>query len=86
MNSSCVLIGNGIECLTASVVLASLGKTVDLYSQHMPMVLAQYAFEHELIALYHMYVAAGRIVMHDFAEFAISTLEIAALETSTSKI
>lgn len=65
----CVLMGQSIDCLTTAVVLASLGNSVHLYSDDMDTVLAQYAFEHELVALYRLYVANGVIVPCAWQDF-----------------
>lgn len=60
----CVIVGHGIEAITSTVVLASLGQTVHLYadSELLEQQLQQYGFEHHLQALWQLYNQQQQIV------------------------
>ncbi|OOR87989.1 hypothetical protein B0181_09280 [Moraxella caviae] len=73
--STAVLIGSSIETLASAVALASLGKSVLLYSADFNDVVRQYAFEHEAVALFEMYVANGVIRLADFAELSLAKFD-----------
>ena len=66
---SVLLVGKSIDALTTAVVLASLGQRVVMYTDNLDDVLAQYHFEHELVALHQMYEAKGTIVIRAFESF-----------------
>lgn len=72
----CVLIGHSIDCLTTAVVLASLGKQVQIYHTDFDELTWQYAFEHELIALYELYKSRGAISLMPFATFTPTQSEV----------
>lgn len=72
----CVLIGHSIDCLTGAVVLATLGRRVVVYGRDFDDIAWQYAFEHELVALYEMYKGRGAIVLADFESFVPSESEL----------
>ena len=72
MNNStppCLLVGQSIDCLTTAVVLASLGKSVQIFAEDFDRIVTQYAFEHELVALYEMYKSRGVIRLCAFEKF-----------------
>lgn len=66
---SCTLVGQSIDCLTTAVVLASLGQTVVIFSTDFDSIVAQYAFEHELVALFELYRARDTITLQSFEDF-----------------
>ena len=78
----CTLVGHSIDCLTTAVVLASLGKRVVIYGNDLDDIAHQYAFEHELVALYEMYKSRDVISLVDFDDFVPSSSELCWLFVS----
>lgn len=78
----CTLVGHSIDCLTTAVVLASLGKRVVIYGNDLDDIAHQYAFEHELVALYEMYKSREVISLVDFDDFVPSSSELCWLFVS----
>ncbi|WP_227429035.1 UDP-glucose/GDP-mannose dehydrogenase family protein [Psychrobacter sp. I-STPA6b] len=66
----CVLLGHSIDCITTAVVLASTGQTVYLYTDTdvLDNTLSAYAFEHQVQALWKLYIQQGCIVVWQIPE------------------
>lgn len=82
--SSIQIVGNNIEALTTAVVMASLDHTVYLYCNETEVdeLLKHHAFEHQLIALWELYVAQKRVCVTTEAYHDDSSLYWLFLETS----
>ncbi|WP_242678648.1 UDP-glucose/GDP-mannose dehydrogenase family protein [Psychrobacter pygoscelis] len=63
--SSCVIVGHSIDAVTTATVLASLEQTVYLYVDESALqhTLATYTFEHQLQALWQLYISQTQIVL-----------------------
>lgn len=63
--SVCVLVGQSIDAVTTATVLASLDQVVHLYADEeaLNQTLATYNFEHQLQALWQLYIAKQQIVV-----------------------
>lgn len=58
-----IILGNGIDAVTTAVVLATLGNQIQIYHQKQQLqnTLEKYSFEHQLMALWQLYINQGRI-------------------------
>ena len=74
--SVCVLLGHSIDCITTAVVLASTGQAVHLYAdiEALDSTLSTYAFEHQVQALWQLYVQQAAITVYPIADSAESWL------------
>ena len=74
----CVIVGHGIEAITSTVVLASLGQTVHLYAdiEMLEQQLQQYSFERHLQALWQMYDQQEQIISRALPSSADKLLQI----------
>lgn len=76
-NDHCVIVGDSIDAITTATVMVSLGNKVSLYAnlEQLQHTLANYTFEYQQQALWHLYLDQQSIVVQPIPEQASQVFE-----------
>ncbi len=84
----CIVVGDSIDAMTTATVLVSLGHVVSLYAdiQKMQTTLAIYTFEHELQALWQLYLSQNKLVVYAAPNNPQSLFKVSASAAGMSNV
>lgn len=77
LDKHCVIVGDSIDAITTATVMVSLGNKVSLYAdqEQLQHTLANYTFEYQQQALWHLYLDQQSIVVKPIPEQASQVFE-----------